>query len=222
MIMIYENILSIEKSIPQDVKLIPVSKTKPQSMILEAYQEGQRVFAENKALELRDKHEALPKDIEWHFIGHLQTNKVKYIISYVSLIHSVDRLKILKEINKQAKANNRIVDCLLEFHIAEESSKIGWSIEEAMDLLASEGFQDLGNVRIVGVMGMATYTQDKEQIRREFSSLKSYFTQLKESYFPKEESFKEISMGMSGDYEIAIEEGSTMIRVGSKIFGSRS
>jgi len=214
-----ENLQKIKAEIPGNVKLVAVSKTKPAELIKEAYEAGQRVFGENKAQELAAKYEVLPKDIEWHFIGHLQTNKVKYIAPFVSLIHSVDSLKIMKEINKQAVKNDRIINCLIQFHIAEESTKFGLNFEEAEELV--NALEQYRNICFTGVMGMATYTDDKSQIRREFSRLKNYFDKLKKRYFSDDDSFKEISMGMSGDYKIAIEEGSTIIRLGTLIFGVR-
>jgi pyridoxal phosphate enzyme (YggS family) len=216
---IKENLEQVKNELPETVKLVAVSKTKPVEIIQEAYDAGQRVFGENKAQEMGIKYEQLPKDIEWHFIGHMQTNKVKYIAPFVSLIHSVDSQKILKEINKQAAKNNRIIDCLLQFHIAEEATKFGLNLEEA-ELLAQTK-NDYNNIRLVGVMGMSTFTDDTNQIRREFKQLHQYFTLLKEKFFPADETFKEISMGMSGDYPIAVEEGSTLVRIGTKIFGKR-
>jgi PLP dependent protein len=216
------NIQEIRKSIPTHVKLVAVSKTKPVSDLEEAYQSGQRIFGENKALEMRDKHEIMPNNIEWHFIGHLQTNKIKYIIPFVSLIHSIDSFKLLKEVNKEALKHNRCVDCLLQFHIATEESKFGLDMKEAHELLQSEEFSKLNNIRIVGVMGMATYTENQELIRKEFRQLKQYFIETKEKHFVNNNSFCEISMGMSGDYKIAIEEGSTLVRIGSSIFGERN
>ena len=204
-----------------NTNLVAVSKTKPQSAILELYEEGQRVFGENRVQELVDKQDALPKDIQWHMIGHLQTNKVKYIAPFVHLIHSVDSPKILKEINKQAVKNDRTIDCLIQFHIAEEDSKYGFGLDEAMTFLKSPEFQGLQNVRIVGVMGMATFTEDENQVRNEFRSLKEIFDLIKKAFFEEVDSFKEISMGMSGDYKIAMEEGSTMVRIGSLLFGAR-
>jgi len=203
------------------VKLIAVSKTKPNEDIILLYNEGQRIFGENRVQELLSKYEALPKDIEWHLIGHLQTNKVKYIAPFVSLIHSVDSLNLLTEINRQAVKNNRVIDCLLQFHIAVEETKFGLDPDEAMSLLGSDDFKKMQNVRIVGVMGMASFTDKSEAVRQEFKHLKSIFSELKSNYFRTEESFCEISMGMSGDYEIALEEGSTMVRIGSLLFGER-
>jgi hypothetical protein len=217
---ILENLSKIKNKLPENVKLIAVSKTRPEADILEAYNAGHKIFGENKVQELVDKYEKLPKDIEWHFIGHLQSNKVKYLAPFVHLIHGVDSLKLLKEINKQATKNERIIDCLLQFHIANEKAKFGFYKEEVFELLQSPEFQNLKNVRIIGVMGMATYTDDENQIRKEFANLKSYFEEIKEKYL-MEDYFSEISMGMSADYTIAIKEGSTMIRLGSTIFGIR-
>jgi pyridoxal phosphate enzyme (YggS family) len=202
-------------------RLVAVSKTKPEADILELYAMGQRVFGENRVQELTPKYEALPKDIQWHMIGHLQTNKVKYIAPFVHLIESVDRIKLLKEINKQAQRAERVIPVLLEFKIAEEESKHGLQWEEIRSFLDSEEFQALENIRIDGVMGMATFTEDQEQVRREFKALSRIFRQLKEAFFKDAPHFKEISMGMSGDYKIALEEGSTMVRIGSSIFGPR-
>jgi pyridoxal phosphate enzyme (YggS family) len=202
-------------------RLIAVSKTKPNDIILDFYEHGQLDFGENRVQELTDKYEALPKDIRWHFIGHLQTNKIKYIAPFVHLIHSIDRLKVLKEVNKRARQNERVIDCLLQFHIAEEESKFGFDLEEAKAALESEAYAKMEHVRIVGVMGMATFTEDHEKVRREFKQLHHIFEQLKSSYFAEAPHFKEISMGMSGDYQIAMEEGSTMVRIGSILFGPR-
>lgn len=217
---IQENLEKIHKELPEKLKLIAVSKTKPESAILEAYRCGQRLFGENKVQELVDKYENLPKDIDWHFIGHLQTNKVKYIAPFVNLIHAVDSLKLLSEIDKQAAKNKRIINCLLQFHIANENAKFGFTKEEAFELLHTSEFKTFENIRIVGVMGMATYTDHENQIRKEFATLKSYFLEIKEKFI-REGYFTEISMGMSADYKIAIEEGSTMVRLGSSIFGIR-
>ncbi|MBC8054002.1 MAG: YggS family pyridoxal phosphate-dependent enzyme [Sphingobacteriaceae bacterium] len=202
-------------------KLIAVSKTKSNEEIMEAYKAGQRAFGENQVQELVEKQEQLPKDIDWHLIGHLQTNKVKYIAPFVSLIHSVDSLKLLIEINKQAAKNNKVIDCLLQVYIADEDTKFGLGYDETIELLRSEEYAQLKNIRIVGVMGIATNTKVEKQIRDEFQELRVFFEGLKQSFFRTEDYFKEISMGMSGDYTIALEEGSTMIRVGSTIFGSR-
>jgi len=219
--MIKENLTKIQSTIPSDVTLVAVSKTKPVSDLQEVYDAGQRVFGENKVQEMTEKYEILPKDIQWHLIGHLQTNKVKYIAPFVSLIHSVDSMKLLNEINKEAKKNNRVIDCLIQFHIAEEETKFGLSIEEAKELLESKEFVEMQNVSIVGIMGMASFTENIETVRHEFRVLESYFQILKSHFFKFNHHFKEISMGMSGDYLLAIEEGSTMVRVGSSIFGTR-
>lgn len=219
--MIQENLEAIRMEIPENVTLVAVSKTKPVEAIIEAYNANQRHFGENKVQELVEKYEQLPKDINWHLIGHLQTNKVKYIAPFVHLIHAVDSAKLLQEINKQALKNDRIIDCLLQFHIAQEDSKFGLSMEEAKTFLESEDFYQMRNVRIKGVMGMATFTDNEEQIREEFNGLVNIFYTLKSHFFKFNSEFNEISMGMSGDYKIAIEEGSTMVRVGSSIFGTR-
>lgn len=220
--MIQENLNTVRATIPSNVTLIAVSKTKPVSDLQEAYDAGQRIFGENKALEMRDKHQELPKDIKWHFIGHLQTNKIKYIAPFVTLIHAIDSLSLLEAVNKEAAKNNRVIDCLLQFYIAQEETKFGLNIDEAEALLQSENYKKLNNINICGVMGMATFTDDTAQIRNEFKNLKNIFEHLKEKYFSDNDSFKEISMGMSDDYPIAIEEGATMVRVGSKIFGARN
>lgn len=219
---IAENIDHIKSILPEHVRLIAVSKTKPAELILEAYNHGQRAFGENKMQEMSGKYEALPKDIEWHFIGHLQSNKIKYIAPFVHLIHGVDSFKLMKAIDGEAKKAGRVIPILLQFHIAAEETKFGFSIEEATEVLNSEEFKLLKNVQISGVMGMATYTDDENQVRKEFDCLKSYFDTLKRNYFGEMPEFKEISMGMSGDYQLAIEEGSTMIRIGSNIFGERN
>ena len=218
---VQENLKHFLSEIPGHVKLVAVSKTKPVELIREAYEAGYHIFGENKAQELAAKRSQLPDDIEWHFIGHLQRNKVKYIIPFVALIHAVDSLKLLKEINKQAASHNRVVDCLLQFHIAKETTKFGLNYEEAAELFKSDEYASMKNIRISGVMGMATFTDDMEQVREEFKSLKNIFDMLKATYFPDKDSFKEISMGMSNDYQVAIEEGSTIIRIGTKIFGKR-
>ncbi len=210
------------KIIPKNVDLIAVSKTKSIEDILEAHQAGQRIFGENKVQELAEKQALLPKNIVWHFIGHLQSNKVKYIAPFVHLIHSVDSLKLMTVINKEAVKNNRVIDCLLQFYIATEESKFGFNFEEASALLDSKEFLEMKNVRIVGVMGMATYTTNDKLIHQEFAQLKTYFKKLEQGFFNDKPYFKEISMGMSGDFQIALEEGSTMVRVGSSIFGKRN
>lgn len=220
--MIKENLEAIKATLPNKVTLVAVSKTKPVSDLQEAYDAGQRIFGENHALEMRDKHEVLPADIQWHFIGHLQTNKIKYIVPFVSLIHSIDSANLLEAVNKEAKKHARVVDCLLQFHIANEETKFGLSLDEAKEILDSEAFKQMENVRICGVMGMATFTDDQAEIHEEFRHLKTIFDNLKNGYFAEQASFKEISMGMSDDYPIAIEEGATLVRVGSKIFGRRN
>jgi hypothetical protein len=212
----------IRASLPAGVRLVAVSKFKPAEDISALYQHGQRVFGENHAQEMKAKYEILPQDIEWHFIGHLQTNKVKYIAPYVSLIHSIDSLDLLKEVNKHAVKNNRVIPCLLQFHIADEETKFGFTFEECAAMLNNSEFQELKNVKIHGVMGMATFTDDQEQVRGEFRHLHQIFQDLKVQYFAQEPDFKEISMGMSEDYPIAIEEGSTLVRIGSAIFGPRN
>jgi len=218
---IKQKLKNILDKIPKHVTLVAVSKTKPVSAIMEAYNAGHRVFGENKVQEMVEKHEQMPKDIEWHMIGHLQRNKVKYMASFVHLIHGVDNFKLLKEINKQAKKHNRVIDCLLQIKIADEDSKFGMSAKDASNILQSEVFAELKNIRITGVMGMATFTNNETQIRQEFDFLKNTFDNLKlleVSNFEPET----ISMGMSGDYQLAINCGSTMIRVGSSIFGARN
>ena len=219
--MIKEQLSKINEVIPPNVLLIAVSKTKPNEDLLEAYDAGQRHFGENKVQELCEKWNSLPKDIHWHIIGHLQTNKVKYIAEFIHLIHAVDSLKLLQEIDKQAKKHERIIPCLLQFHIAKEESKFGLSISEAEDLLQTSVYATLTNTRIAGVMGMASFVDDEKQITNEFNELAQIYTTLKNNYFKDVASFREISMGMSGDYPIAIKCGSTMIRVGSTIFGGR-
>ncbi len=218
---IVDNIKLIREEIPQNVKLIAVSKTKPVEDILEVYNSGHKVFGENKPQELRDKETVMPKDIEWHFIGHLQTNKVKYIAPFVSLIHGVDSLKVLSEINKQAIRNERVIDCLIQIDIAHEETKFGLFEDQARELLNSDLFRSMKNVRICGLMGIGSITEDLNKTRREFKELKTTFHKLKEEFFLKEDSFSEVSMGMSSDYSLAIEEGSTMVRIGSSIFGER-
>lgn len=218
---IAENLKKIKNSLPQTTTLIAVSKFKPTSDILAAYQAGQTVFGENRVQELVEKYKQLPKDIEWHMIGHLQTNKVKYIAPFVHLIHGVDSLKLLKEINKQAKKAGRVQPCLLQVHIAQEDTKFGFDKTELIELLESDAYKSFENIKVCGLMGMATLTENKEQIHHEFASLKQLFDTLKQDYFSQQVDFKIISMGMSGDYEIAISEGSTMVRIGSSIFGAR-
>jgi PLP dependent protein len=219
---IKENILSLKSKLPATVSLVAVSKTKPNKAILEAYNTGHRLFGENKVQELIKKQEELPKDIEWHFIGHLQSNKVKFIAPFISLIHAVDSLKLLQVINKEAIGNKRVINCLIQCKIASEESKFGLSVEEIYDLLESSVFSELEHVNILGVMGMASYTDDVAQVRREFKLLKDTFDRLKINLFSEKQDFTVVSMGMSHDYGIAIEEGATMIRVGSSIFGERN
>lgn len=215
----YHNI-TLELEITE-TKLVAVSKTKPAAAILELYKQGQRIFGENRVQEMTNKYESLPKDIEWHAIGHLQTNKVKMIAPYVSMIHSIDSLRLLVEVDKEARKNNRVIDVLLQFHIADEETKYGLELAEASNLLTKDIVLDMENIRIVGVMGMATFTENMEQVRSEFSYLKTVFDELKTKFFADQPHFKEISMGMSGDYRIAVEEGSTMVRIGSLLFGKR-
>ena len=215
---ISEKIKKLHKELPTHVTLVAVSKTKPIEDLQEAYDAGQRVFGENKIQEMVEKWEVLSKDISWHMIGHVQRNKVKYMAEFVDLIHGVDNFKLLKEINKQAKKHERVIKCLLQIKIAEEDSKFGMSAEDAKTLLASDDFKQLENVSIVGLMGMATFTDDATQVQKEFKQLKSTFDHLQ----PIHTSLKTISMGMSGDYELAIAEGSTMVRIGSSIFGARN
>lgn len=212
---------SIKAELPEQVRLVAVSKYHPVEMIQEAYDAGQRLFGENHVQEMTQKYALLPKDIEWHFIGHLQTNKVKYIAPFVSLIHSVDSLKLLKEINKQAEKVQRIIPCLLQIHIAKEETKFGFSFDECREMLQQGEWKNLKNVQLCGVMGMGTFTDNVDQVRSEFHSLKDFFDEIKENVFSDNPSFREISMGMTDDYPIAIEEGSTLIRIGTKIFGER-
>ncbi|QGY45507.1 YggS family pyridoxal phosphate-dependent enzyme [Maribellus comscasis] len=219
---IAKKISEIKQTLPEEVKLVAVSKTKPNEDIMVAYSSGHKVFGENKVQDLTKKYEELPKDIEWHFIGHLQRNKVKYIAPFVYLIHGVDSVKLLKEINKQGAKNKRIISCLLQFHIAEEETKFGLSVEEAKELLSSEQYKAFENIQIKGVMGMATYTENESQVAKEFRMLKNIFNTLKNEYFSDTKDFCEISMGMSDDYSLAVKEGSTMVRIGSKIFGARN
>jgi pyridoxal phosphate enzyme (YggS family) len=210
---IKENLLRIQSAIPENVTLVAVSKTKPVSDLIQAYEAGQRVFGENKIQEMTEKWEQMPKDIQWHMIGHVQTNKVKYMAEYVSLVHGVDSLKLLQEINRQAQKHNRVIDCLLQIYIAEEESKFGLDEKELEGILNSEEYKLLRNIQVVGLMGMATFTDDQAQIKKEFQYLKSMFD--------KHNNFTTLSMGMSGDYQLAIECGSTMVRIGSSIFGGR-
>jgi pyridoxal phosphate enzyme (YggS family) len=222
MIDIALNISKIKQHIPPSVKIVAVSKTKPVSDILIAYNAGQRCFGENRVQEILSKYDQLPDDIEWHFIGHLQTNKVKYIMPFISVIQSVDSSRLLSVINNEAEKTGRIIDCLLQFHIAKEETKFGFSQNEASLLIESEEFKKFRNVNICGVMGMATFTDNMSLVGEEFNFLRNCFSALKEKYFPEYELFKEISMGMSGDYLTAIREGSSIVRIGSHIFGDRN
>ena len=215
---IAENLRSIKKEIPESVTLVAVSKTKPVSDIMEAYHSGHKIFGENKVQEMVQKWEEMPKDIQWHMIGHVQRNKVKYMAEFVSLIHGVDSLKLLSEIDKQAKKHDRVIPCLLQVHIAEEDTKFGFDAHEITDLIHDPEYIKLQNISIQGLMGMATFTDDMEQVRREFRTLNRLFGELKNA-LPQ---IDILSMGMSGDYTVAIEEGSTMVRIGSSIFGKRN
>jgi len=217
---IIENLLKIKSKLPKNVTLVAVSKTKPISDLMEAYDADQRIFGENKIQEMTEKWESMPKDIHWHMIGHIQTNKVKFMVPYVSLIHGVDSMKLLEEINKQALKNNRIIDCLLQMHIAEEETKFGLNEEELDHLLDSDSFKAMNNIRIVGLMGMATFTNNQSQIKKEFQDLKSIFDSKKAISIVNCQ-LSILSMGMSGDYKLAIECGSSMVRIGSSIFGGR-
>lgn len=217
---IASNLNTIKAGLPKNVTLVAVSKTKPVPDLMQAYDAGQRIFGENKIQEMTEKWEQMPKDIQWHMIGHVQSNKVKFMAPFVSLIHGVDSLKLLQEINKQALKNSRIIDCLLQIYIAEEESKFGLDENELNELLSSPEFKELKNIRILGLMGMATFTEDQNQIKKEFTHLKSIFDSIKK--LNKENcNLTTVSMGMSGDYELAIERGSTMVRIGSSIFGGR-
>jgi PLP dependent protein len=217
---IAQNLLQIKSQIPENVTLVSVSKTKPIEDLMEAYNVGQRIFGENKIQEMTEKWESMPKDIQWHMIGHVQTNKVKFMAEYVNLIHGVDSLKLLEEINKQAKKHNRVIDCLLQMHIAEEETKFGLNEKELNEILNSEVFQNLKNIQIVGLMGMATFTDNQLQIKKEFQNLKRIFDETSKLKTANCQ-LNTLSMGMSGDYQLAIECGSTMVRIGSSIFGGR-
>ena len=216
---ILTNIRRIKNELPDHVKLIVVSKTKPAELIMEAHNAEHKIFGENKVQELVDKKDKLPGDIEWHMIGHLQSNKVKYIAPFVNLIHSVDSFKLLKEIDKEARKNNRIIPVLLQIHIAREETKFGLDFNEAIDLVNSSTFKDLKNISLRGLMGMATFTEDEAIVRSEFRTLAAFYKEIRQIL--KNDTFTELSMGMSADYKIAVEEGSTMVRIGSTIFGSR-
>ena len=219
---IADNIKSLKnETAPINVTLIAVSKTKPSEAVQEAYDAGQRLFGENMVQELVEKYEELPKDIQWHLIGHLQSNKVKYIAPFIAMIQSVDSMKLLQEIDKHAEKNSRVIDCLLQVYIADEETKFGLGFDEAIELLRSEEFTALKHVRIRGLMGIATNTDNEKQIREEYYELKTLFDGIKQSFFRKEDSFDTLSMGMSSDYQLAIEQGSNMVRLGSTIFGQR-
>lgn len=227
---IKNNIENLLKEIPDNVKLVAVSKTKSNENILEAYNAGLRIFGENKVQELSEKHPRLPEDIQWHFIGHLQSNKVKYIAPYISMLHAIDSLKLLKVVYKEGVKNNRLINCLLQIYIAEEETKFGLTYKQIIDLLQNPDFKELqkksqknnAGFQISGLMGMATYTNDSEKIKQEFQQLKQYFDKIRTNYQSENQHFMELSMGMSNDYQLAIEQGSTMIRVGTSIFGARN
>ncbi|HNU78355.1 MAG: YggS family pyridoxal phosphate-dependent enzyme [Prolixibacteraceae bacterium] len=221
MMTIAENIQAITGTLPEGIRLVAVSKTRPVRDILEAYHAGQRIFGENKAREMAEKFPLLPADTEWHFVGHLQTNKVRMIAPFVAMIQSVDSLRLLKVINKEALACDRVIRCLLEFYIAEEETKFGLSEEEAVELLESPEYRQMKNIRICGVMGMATFTDETTVVRSEFRRLKTIFEKMKATFFKDDPEFREVSMGMSSDYLVAAEEGSTMVRIGSSLFGER-
>jgi len=218
---IAENLVQIKAGLPAEVQLVAVSKTKPKAAIQEAYEAGQRIFGENRIQEMCDKAEALPKDIEWHMIGHVQDNKIKYMAPFVSLVHGMDKEKRIKTLNKEASKVDRCIDCLVQIHIAEEDSKFGFDYDEAQVLFSKDLESLYPNIRICGLMGMATFTDNQNQVRKEFRGLSQFFHQLKQELFEKDY-FKVLSMGMSGDYKIAMEEGSTMVRIGSSIFGARN
>ncbi len=219
---IAENISGIKSGLPRSVRLVAVSKTRPVNDIIEAFDAGQHLFGENRVQELLAKKDLLPQNIEWHLIGHLQTNKVKYVVPFISMIESVDSIRLLSLINEEARKAGRVVNCLLQIHIAEEESKSGFTMDELTEAGKSGIFGQLENVSICGVMGMATFTDDKTQVRKEFKFLRSCFEALRKDFFARDRNFTEISMGMSGDYQIAVEEGSTIIRIGSLIFGERT
>lgn len=216
-----DNLKRIKAELPSEVTILPISKTHTPEQIMEVYEGGNRIFGENKVNELVEKYELLPKDIDWHLVGHLQRNKVKYVAPFVSLIHSVDSIRLLLEINKMAQKNERIINCLLQVRIAEEDTKYGLTPDELKQTLSSEAYKNLTHVKVVGLMGMATFTDDMEQVRKEFRSLSILFNDVKSIYFDNSSEFSVLSMGMSGDYGIAVEEGSTMVRIGSVIFGDR-
>lgn len=220
--MISEEIKRIKAKLPAGIQLIAVSKFHPAEAVMEAYDAGQRLFGENKVQEMTAKYEVLPKDIEWHFIGHLQTNKVKYIAPFVAMIHSIDSLHLLKEVDRQAEKTGRVIDVLLQIHIAHEETKFGMTFDECRDLLKEGTWKQLKHVRICGLMGMATYTEDMQQVEHEFASLQAFFEEVKTNWFEGETAFKELSMGMTEDYPIAIQHGSTFVRIGTQIFGERN
>ncbi len=215
------NLKEVLAELPQNIRLVAVSKFHPNEAIEEAYTAGQRIFGESKVQEMTQKYETLPKDIEWHFIGHLQTNKIKYMVPYVSLIHGVDSYKLLSEINKQGAKCGRVIPCLLQMHVAQEETKFGFSFEECTEMLKQGEWKELKNISLHGIMGMASNTDKMQQVRKEFRMLHSYFEEVKNSFFTNETTFKELSMGMSHDYSIAVEEGATLVRIGSRIFGER-
>ena len=219
---IAENLKQVLNELPEGVRLVAVSKFHPNEAIEEAYRAGQRVFGESKVQEMTAKYESLPKDIEWHFIGHLQTNKIKFIVPYVTLIHGIDSYKLLTEVNKQAAKAGRTVNCLLQLHIAQEETKFGFSFDECREMLTADDWKELKNIRICGLMGMASNTDNSEQIKAEFCSISNFFKEVKSTWFINEETFRELSMGMSHDYHEATAAGSTLVRVGSKIFGERN
>ncbi|WP_321481139.1 YggS family pyridoxal phosphate-dependent enzyme [uncultured Bacteroides sp.] len=219
--MIEENLKQVLADLPKGVRLVAVSKFHPTEAIEEAYKAGQRIFGESKVQEITGKQEALPSDIQWHFIGHLQSNKIKYMAPYVSMIHGIDSYKLLCEVNKQAEKVQRTIDCLLQLHVAQEETKFGFSLEECRNMLSMGLWKELKNIRICGLMGMASNTNDEEQIKGEFKALHTFFNEIKETFYANSPWFCELSMGMSHDYRIAITEGSTLVRVGSKIFGNR-
>lgn len=218
---IAEQIKRLRSELPEGINLLAISKYQPIESLQEAYDAGQRMFGENHIQEMAAKAAALPKDIAWHFTGHVQTNKIKYMASFVSLIHAVDSFRLLREINKHAAKHNRVIDCLLQIHIAQEDTKYGLTVQECRELLVHEPWRELENVRIVGLMAMGSNTDDMEQVRGEFRQMKQLFDELKETYFADEPSFCQLSEGMTDDYPIAIEEGSTIVRIGSMIFGDR-
>lgn len=218
---IADNLKQVLAELPSGVRLVAVSKFHPNEAIEEAYRVGQRVFGESKVQEMTAKYESLPKDIEWHFIGHLQTNKIKYMVPYVAMIHGIDSYKLLAEVNKQAAKADRVVNCLLQIHVAQEETKFGFSPDECREMLAAGAWQSLTNIRICGLMGMASNTDNTEQVDREFCFLYTLFSELKDTWFADSASYRELSMGMSHDYQQAISHGSTLVRVGSKIFGER-